>query len=252
LSWAYYNEFDPQKAAWLRELIKAGHIAPGEVDERSIELVQPGDLAGFSQHHWFAGIGVWSYALRRAGWDDTRPIWTASLPCQPFSAAGKQGGFTDERHLWPHVFRLIQECRPECVIGEQSGAVRGREWLDLVFHDLEGNAYTCGAVITRACGFGASHQRQRLYFVGRRAGADADEGDGDGRGCFVQVGRLWSPRQNAQISLSSGAEWRTEPRPCLLAHGYTRPMVNLCARGFGDAIVAPQAEAFIRAVMECL
>lgn len=63
---AYYNEIDPFAAAWLRELIKAGHIAPGEVDTRSIEDVAAVDLVGFTQCHFFAGIGVWSYALRCA------------------------------------------------------------------------------------------------------------------------------------------------------------------------------------------
>lgn len=47
---AYYNEFDPAAAAWLRELIKAGHIAPGVVDERSIEDVLPSDLQGFKEN----------------------------------------------------------------------------------------------------------------------------------------------------------------------------------------------------------
>jgi DNA (cytosine-5)-methyltransferase 1 len=64
---AYYNEHDPFAAAWLRELIADGLIAPGEVDERSIEDVRPDELAGFVQCHFFAGIGVWSLALRQAG-----------------------------------------------------------------------------------------------------------------------------------------------------------------------------------------
>ena len=83
---AYDNEIDPFAADWLRELIRAGHIAPGEVDTRSIEDVAPDDLAGFAQCHFFAGIGTWSYALRRAGWADDRPVWTGSCPCQPFRA----------------------------------------------------------------------------------------------------------------------------------------------------------------------
>ncbi len=70
---AYYNEIDPKAAAWLRELIKQGHIADGVVDERSIVNVSPDELRGFIQCHFFAGIGVWSYALRSAGWADDRP-----------------------------------------------------------------------------------------------------------------------------------------------------------------------------------
>lgn len=66
----YYNELDPFAAGWLRELIKAGLIVPGDVDERSIEEVAPDDLKGYTQCHFFAGIGVWSYALHRAGWPE--------------------------------------------------------------------------------------------------------------------------------------------------------------------------------------
>ncbi|NDI17943.1 MAG: DNA cytosine methyltransferase, partial [Verrucomicrobia bacterium] len=80
---AYYNEIDPYAAQWLRNLIEAGHIAPGIVDERSIEDVTPNELKHFTQCHFFAGIGVWSLALRRAGWADDRPVWTGSCPCQP-------------------------------------------------------------------------------------------------------------------------------------------------------------------------
>lgn len=86
----YYNEIDKNAAQWLRELMKAGVIAEGDVDERSIEEVGIEDVRGYRQCHFFAGIGVWSYALRSAGWRDDRNVWTASCPCPPFSAAGKQ------------------------------------------------------------------------------------------------------------------------------------------------------------------
>ena len=171
---AYYNEHDPKAAAWLRELIKQGHIAPGDVDERSIEDILPSDLNGYTQCHFFAGIGVWSYALRQAGWPDDRPVWTGSCPCQPFSAAGKSGGFDDERHLWPAFHHLISQCRPITVFGEQVASKDGLAWLDLVQADLEGTGYAVGAVDTCAAGFGAPHIRQRLYWVGQplRAGLE--------------------------------------------------------------------------------
>lgn len=56
MSRAYYNEFNPFAAQWLRNLIDAGAIAPGDVDERSIEDVRPTDLLGYTQCHFFAGI----------------------------------------------------------------------------------------------------------------------------------------------------------------------------------------------------
>jgi DNA (cytosine-5)-methyltransferase 1 len=163
---AYYNEHDPFAAAWLRELIKAGHIAPGDVDDRSIEDVCPDDLRPYRQCHFFAGIGVWSYALRRAGWDDDRAIWTGSCPCQPFSAAGKSGGFDDERHLWPAMFHLVAQCDPPIVIVEQVASKDGLAWLDLVRADMEGTGRTFGAVDMCAAGVGAPHIRQRLWWVG--------------------------------------------------------------------------------------
>lgn len=56
MSRAYYNEFNPFAAQWLRNLISAGLIAPGDVDERSIENVKPTDLVRYAQCHFFAGV----------------------------------------------------------------------------------------------------------------------------------------------------------------------------------------------------
>ena len=120
---------------------------------------------GYTQCHFFAGIGIWSYALRLAGWPDDREVWTGSCPCQPFSAAGKGEAFDDERHLWPEFFRLIEARRPVVCFGEQVASIDGLAWLDLVQSDLDHAGYTCGAVDLCAAGFGAPHRRQRLYWV---------------------------------------------------------------------------------------
>ena len=162
---AYYNEIDPYAAEWLRNLIKAGHIAPGFVDERSIEDVTPSELMEYTQCHFFAGIGVWSHALRSAGWPDSRPVWTGSCPCQPFSSAGKGDGFADERHLWPAFNHLIAECRPSIILGEQVAAKAVEPWIDLVHADLEALGYTFGAIPFPSAGIGAPHIRDRLYWV---------------------------------------------------------------------------------------
>lgn len=162
----YYSEFDPFAAAWLRALIERGLIAPGVVDERSITDVQPDDLVGFTQCHFFAGIGGWSYALRLAGWPDDQPVWTGSCPCQPFSTAGKQRGTNDERHLWPEFARLIGHAKPEYVFGEQVASAAGRDWLSSVCLDLETMGYAVGAADLCAASVGAPHIRQRLWWGG--------------------------------------------------------------------------------------
>lgn len=162
---AYYNEIDPAAAQWLRNLIAAGHIAPGDVDERSIEDVTPDDLANYTQCHFFAGVGVWSYALRRAGWPDELPVWTGSCPCQPFSAAGKRSGFDDERHLWPHFAWLIGEHRPPVIFGEQVASKAVEPWIDLVHADVETLGYAFGCVPFPSAGVGAPHIRDRAFWV---------------------------------------------------------------------------------------
>ncbi|EBX2871894.1 DNA cytosine methyltransferase [Salmonella enterica subsp. enterica serovar Muenchen] len=162
---AYYNEIDPFAAAWLQNLIDAGCIAPGVVDTRSIEEVTANDLKGFTQCHFFAGIGVWSYALRCAGWPDSRPVWTGSCPCQPFSQSGKRRGFNDPRHLWPTWRQLIKECAPHVIFGEQVASKDGLTWFDAVQLDLEEAEYAVAVVDLCAAGIGAPHIRQRLFWV---------------------------------------------------------------------------------------
>jgi DNA (cytosine-5)-methyltransferase 1 len=171
---AYYNEKDPKAAAWLRELIKAGAIAPGDVDERSIVDVRASDVRGYTQCHWFAGVGVWSYSLRRAGVRDDQRVWTASLPCQPFSAAGKQLGFEDERHLWPFFEQLVAQSDVPVCFGEQVASKAVDEWIDVVLAQMEALDFTVGSLAFSSAICGAPHIRDRTYWVAAKAGALAD------------------------------------------------------------------------------
>ena len=232
---AYYNEIDPFAAQWLRELIQAGHIALGVVDERSVEDVTPNDLKGFTQCHFFAGIGVWSYALRQAGWPDERPVWTGSCPCQPFSTAGKGKGFDDERHLWPSWFWLITQCRPSTVFGEQVGRTDDAKiWMQCAINDIEGVRYRAACINAQASDFGANHERERVYWVADTHNAVQPVGTiNDETSWLSEVKRkLWTPPNRDDLSMANGS---------------TRNMG--IGRGFGNSLFAPQAQAFIESYM---
>ena len=95
-------------------------------------------------------------------------ILTGGFPCQPYSSAGKRKGKDDERHLWPEMLRAIREISPRFVVGEN---VRGlTNWNGgLVFEEvcaeLESYGYQVAPVIIPACGVGAPHRRERIWFV---------------------------------------------------------------------------------------
>ncbi len=265
---AFYNEIEPYPAAWLENLIAAGHIALGRIDSRSIRDVRAKDLHGATQAHFFAGIGVWSYALRLAGWPDDVPVWTGSCPCQPFSPASRRSerrGFDDERHLWPEWFRLIQECRPPIIFGEQVSYPDGLAWFDVVSANLEGAGYAVGALDCCAASVGAPHIRQRLYFAAidrTQKLADADSAgragqsdvrvrrsevpDADGRGESVRgfwAGAEWTACRDGKRRPTQSGAFPLAPR----APGRVGRL-----RAYGGAIVAPLAATFVRSVMDVL
>jgi DNA (cytosine-5)-methyltransferase 1 len=247
---AYYNEIDPFAAAWLRELIKAGLIADGEVDERSIAEVTADDVRGFVQCHFFAGIGGWSYALRLAGWPDDRAVWTGSCPCQPFSEVGPRTGFSDARDLWPTWFRLIAERRPVVVFGEQVARRAGLEWLDRVQDDVESISYAFGAATLPACCATAPHKRERVWFVA----LGNPESLGRGKGVSPEYSPAFIGSEARQptwaapiVSGADGSRRRVEPSSFTLAHGLSARVGRL--RGYGNAIVPQVAAAFIEAYM---
>ena len=153
----------------------------------------------------FSGIGGFALAAKWAGWDtvgfsevepfcckllqkrfpniknygDIRKISkqdcpqvdiiTGGYPCQPFSVAGQRKGAADDRHLWPAMFRLVQELNPTWVIGENvAGHVS--MGLDQVISDLEAEGYTTRAFIIPAAAVDAPHRRDRVWVVANRQG----------------------------------------------------------------------------------
>ena len=221
----YYNEIDPYCAAWLQNLMDAGEIPRGVIDTRSIEDVTPADLAGFTQCHFFAGLGGWALALRLAGWPDYRPAWTGSCPCQPFSAAGKGAGFADERHLWPAWQHLIAQCRPAVVFGEQVAAAS--DWLRLVFSDMEGMGYAMGCMPIEAASAGAEHYRDRYFFVAdddqQRTSSERPQRGGQlsGTGCHSEnLARAMADRP----SFGWGEGWTEHD---FRSRGFAAPVVSV-------------------------
>lgn len=269
---AYYNENDVHAANWLRELIKAGYIIPGIVDARDIRAVTAKDLRGFTQCHFFAGIGGWPRALRLAGWPDNRPVWTGSCPCAPFSWAGKEKGATDKRHLWPVWFNLIRKCKPAVVFGEQVAQAIKHQWLDAVAHDLEKANYAIGAAIIPACALGAPHLRERLWFVAnanpklldrdmagparpRQKSANRSSGphgaavrNANGKGLAHRQSIGSNARQKKPAPATGTDWWQSEPAVGRLAYGLPGRVGQL--RGLGAAVVPQVAAAFVASFME--
>ena len=161
---AFYSDNDAFVCRWLERLIGAGRLPYGRVAECDINAISPAELGAYRECHFFAGIGGWPYALRLAGWPRDREVWTGSCPCQPLSRAGRRQGHADERHLWPAFYRLIAECRPATIVGEQVAGNPGCEWLSGVRADLEKLGYAIGAADLPAACEGAPHARQRLFW----------------------------------------------------------------------------------------
>ena len=255
---AYYNEVDPFAAQWLRNLIAAGHIAPGEVDERDIRDVSPTDLIQFRQCHFFAGIGGWSRALRLAGIPDDMPVWTGSCPCQPFSAAGSGGGFADERHLWPYWFHLVDVCRPAKIYGEQVASLDAIEWVDLVCADLENAGYSVGLADIGAAGVGAPHIRQRLYWVagpdgiGRTTGRQGCPADRYGNPSESSGGAFFMADASSRGFGTNGSASRHPGHPndrgtsCLMGHAVESGLGRFARDGDGT----PGREIAARSIAE--
>jgi len=253
-----YNDNDACAAQWLTELMSNGLIGNGTVLSTDIRDILSDDISQYDVCHFFAGIGGWELARQWSGWEGS--IWTASLPCQPFSTAGKQNGVNDERHLWPYFRDLITQCLPPVIVGEQAASKPGRAWLAAVQADLEALGYAVVAADLCAAGVGAPHIRQRLYWGAVRL-ADASSSSARERGEPGSQEGPWSAHWHnddgcvgwADAQWLSCADGKTRPvEPGLepLAHGIPGRVGLL--RGYGNAIVPQVAAAFLGALKESL
>ena len=99
---------------------------------------------------------------------ETPDIITGGFPCQPFSVAGKQKGTSDDRHLWPEMFRIIKTFKPRFVIGENvRGIVNIQDGVvfETVCTDLESQGYEVQPFNIPAAAVGAPHQRKRIWII---------------------------------------------------------------------------------------
>lgn len=130
-------------------------------------------------------------------------ILTGGFPCQPFSQAGRRRGATDDRYLWPQMLRAIREIRPTWVVAENVTGITSMVFpsqvtkmerqttadgeeihrtleAETVIHriceDLEAEGYQVIPVIIPACGVGAIHRRDRVWFVAHTNGQRGQDG----------------------------------------------------------------------------
>jgi DNA (cytosine-5)-methyltransferase 1 len=237
---AFYNDIDPFPAEWCRLLVSAGLITPGRIDNRSVADLRADDLAGHTQGHLFAGICGWPLALNLAGWPEAEQVWSGSCPCQPISGVGQRRGHADERHLWPEFFRLIAECRPPIVFGEQVTGKAGREWLSAVRADFEDVGYAVGAADLCATVFGSNQERRRLFFFAHALSATAAR-----RHPIV----LRNGRDAKVASDRRHADWRESCEAGVLDDAISPGLAKALTRGFGNAIDPEVGAEFIIAAV---
>lgn len=175
-------------------------------------------------------------------------VLTGGFPCQPFSAIGKRGGAGDDRYLWPEMLRVIRECRPTWVVGENVTGIIRME-LDTVLTDLEDEGYAIRSFVIPACGLGAWHRRERVWIVADNVGAGLERHpwnvDGGGQSGRVEAGAARSITPSS-LPRDTGRLWADEPGVARMVHGVPDRVDRI--RAVGNAIVPQIAEQIFRAI----
>jgi DNA (cytosine-5)-methyltransferase 1 len=208
----------------------------------------------------------------------TVDVVSGGFPCQPFSVAGQQRGYEDDRYLWPEMLRVIRDIKPRFVICENVPGILQIAG-ETVCEDLERAGYCVTVFNFEAAAVGASHRRERVFFVGcSEFMANADNGCGALRRNwqFSNVGLVEGIRKNHRGGASAnvtGERWTAESRICGMANGFpsgmdgvvnfpTEPDIPRVAVGvayrqerikaLGNAVVPQQAYPIFKAIMEVL
>lgn len=208
---------------------------------------------------------------------ETTTLISGGFPCQPFSSAGKQRGFEDERYLWPEMLRVIREIRPNCVVGENVPGILKIAARQVV-EDLEREGYNAIVFNFEAAAVGAWHRRSRFFFVGIAEGrltsdAESERSEGqpsartaeqDEKPWEMQPDAVYSigtaihntvcgrfdrdARRRESPELAAGRQWAAEPGVGRVANGLPCRVERI--RALGNAVVPQQAYPIFRALAE--
>jgi DNA (cytosine-5)-methyltransferase 1 len=194
--------------------------------------------------------------------DPDPDVIVGGFPCQPYSHAGLQRAQSDSRHLWPEMFRLVQECRPTWVVGENVTGIT-KLGLDEVLSDLESEGYATRTFNIPACALGAPHLRQRLWIIAhadsdsepdvslngeqgqRKLGTDMADPTGVQRKRSGQ-GRSEEASGGYRSSRAATSYWETEPQVGRLVDGLPDRVSQL--RALGNSIIPQIAEEIGHAI----
>lgn len=175
-------------------------------------------------------------------WDGERPaVVSGGFPCQPYSSAGRGLGNEDDRALWPEYLRIIQECRPAWVVGENVVGIVNLA-LDGVLADLEGIGYSARAFDIPACAAGAPHERRRIFIVAHASSERQQESRDFGQDSIrYQTNAKWKT-----TDALNAIRWGNVPALCREDDGLPSRMERL--KALGNAVVPQQAYPIFRAI----
>ncbi|KUP32860.1 DNA methylase [Bacillus halotolerans] len=178
---------------------------------------------------------------------ETIGILSGGYPCQGESVIGKRKGDRDDRWLWPEMFRLTKELRPDWVVGENvAGHIT--MGLDTVLSDLESENYQARVFVLPAVSVGAPHQRYRTFIVahsGRQSKSQTDQ-------AFNSFGSEGNTRGDLARWLGpsiSPSYWQIHQSPAVgVDDGFPNRVDRSIA--LGNAVVPQQIYPIFKAIMD--